>query len=472
MSVEDAVCRWLRDADVDRIVVAVSGGADSSALAAAICDAVRQQGRSPAERVVLAHFDHGIRSEVEREQDLRVVRMLAAGCGVPLVVGRARAEARRPVESDLTHRRAVFDETGPAGGPESAARSLRYRFLRGACHACGARVLVTAHTRDDQEETVLMRLLDGVTGTLLAGIPRSRELDERVTVHRPLLEVRRKHVIAALDRRGLRWSEDRTNESRAYRRNLVRHEILPRLEERWPAIRHDLSLLSRATQRSREPVIARAATCAVEYDGVAARIDRGGFFELDADARLELLYGALRRLGMLERRNRPAQRFFAPLLGRDPGGARTMIAARGIRVELAAGALLVERDIVRSRESGYLRTMAAGRPVDAGLGWSLTLAREPCTFSRDRVLHLNRIRRPVVVRASRSGDRMTGEGRSVPALLANMGVPRADRGLIPVVVDRYGVTAVVGSVLGYRDVLRPDDRGEDSGFLIVRSALE
>ncbi|MFW5742017.1 MAG: tRNA lysidine(34) synthetase TilS [Spirochaetota bacterium] len=472
MSVEDAVNRWLREVDAYTIVVAVSGGADSSALAAAICDAVRQQGHSPAERVVLAHFDHGIRSEIDSERDLRVVRSLAAVCEGPLFVGRAQGGARRPVEFDRAHRQAMFDETGPAGGPESAARSLRYRFLRDVCRACGARVLVTAHTRDDQEETVLMRLLDGVTGTLLAGIPSSRKLGERVTVHRPLLGVSRKQIIASLDRRGLGWSEDRTNESRAYRRNLVRHEVLPLLEERWPAIRHDLLLLSRAMRRARDLASARAASCAVEYDDSAARIDRRGFFELDADARLELLYRALGRLGMLERRNRPAQRFFAPLLGRDPGGARTMIAARGVRVELVAQALLVERDIVRSGESGYLRIMATDRPVDAGLGWSLTLAREPCTFSRDRVLHLNRIRRPVVVRASRSGDRVTGEGRSVPALLADMGVPHADRGLIPVVVDRYGVTAVLGSVLGYRDVLRPDDRSEEDGLLIVRSALE
>ncbi len=462
MTLDDAVEAWLHEVGPGRIAVAVSGGADSTALAAAVCEGLRRRGSAPAGTVVLAHFDHGIRSDRERDEDLRVVRELAAIYQAPLVTGRA------PSDSWVT----TTHHDGAAGGHEAVARSSRYRFLVNVCRVAGAGALATAHTRDDQEETVMMRLLDGVEGTLLAGIPQRRRLDRLVDLHRPLLAVSREELRAWLHRHGLAWAEDSSNADPVHRRNRVRHDILPQIEELWPAVGHDLSLLAAATERSRRRANERAAECAVAVAGRTARIDRAAFFELDEAARLQLLYDTLRTLGLLDRRDRPSHRFFGPLLGADTGGSGTAIASRGVRVSFSAEELVVEPDIVRSGQSGYLRVMAVDRPVDAGLGWSLTLTRDSDTPARGRVLHLNRIRRPVVVRAPRSGDRVTGTDRSVPETLAEAGVPRADRGIIPVVVDRDGVAAVLGSVLGYRDVLRPDTRGADECFLIVRSALE
>ncbi|MFW6262155.1 MAG: tRNA lysidine(34) synthetase TilS [Spirochaetota bacterium] len=462
MTLDDAVHAWLREVDPGRIAVAVSGGADSTALAAAVCEDLRRRGISPAGTVVLAHFDHGIRSDHERDEDLRIVRELAARYQAPLVTGRT------PSGSPVT----PMHHDGAAGGLEAVARASRYRFLVNVCHVTGAGALATAHTRDDQVETVTMRLFDGVEGTLLAGIPQRRRLDRLVGLHRPLLAVPGEEIRAWLRRRGLAWAEDSSNADPVHRRNRVRHEILPQIEVLWPAVGHDLSLLAAATERSRRRAGERAAGCTVGVVGRTARIDRAAFFALDEAARLQLLYDTLRTLGLLERRDRPSHRFFAPLLGADAGGERTVIASRGVRASLSGGALVVEPDIVRSGQSGYLRVMAVDRPVEAGLGWSLTLTRDSDTPARGRVLHLNRIRRPVVVRAPRSGDRVTGTDRSLPETLADAGVPRADRGFIPVVVDRDGVAAVLGSVLGYRDVLRPDTRGADECFLIVRSALE
>lgn len=339
MTVDAAVDAWIDEVGPGRIVIAASGGADSSVLAAAVCDAVRRRDGSPAERALLAHFDHRTRSPDEHERDLQTVRALADRLGAPLVVGRARGGE---------------PEAGEAGGPEARARSARYRFLLDACRGCGASVLATGHTRDDQVETVLMRLLDGMTGTLLAGIPPVRRLDDRVSVHRPLLDVSRGEVDEAVQARRIGWSEDATNAQTAYRRNRVRRLILPGLEREWPAVRRDLVLLAKAQQLRRDRALRRAAECEVEYAEGSARFGRAAFFALEADARLEVLYATLRDIGMLDRGDRPSHRFFAPLLGSDPGGTSTVIGARGIRIRLAAEWVLVERDIVRSGQSGYL----------------------------------------------------------------------------------------------------------------------
>ena len=123
------------------------------------------------------------------------------------------------------------------GGLEQAARRERYRFLRRIRAETGAAAVAVAHTRDDQAETLLMRLLRGAGATGLGGMrPRSGRL------LRPLLEVAREEVLSHLRDRGLEWKEDPSNEDLRHLRNRVRHELLPSLEARYnPALRAGLA---------------------------------------------------------------------------------------------------------------------------------------------------------------------------------------------------------------------------------------
>jgi tRNA(Ile)-lysidine synthase len=215
-----AVDRCLRETGMPprsgTVVVGLSGGADSVALLDALASLRRRRGF----RVVAAHLDHALRAG--SPEDAAFCAELCRALDVPLRVGRADVRARAARER---------------GGLEQAARRERYAFLRRVREEEGAFAIAVAHTRDDQAETLLLRLLRGAGAAGLAGMrPRSGD------VVRPLLAVSRGEVLAHLRERGLSWREDPSNADLAYRRNRVRHELIPYLEERFnPAIRASLA---------------------------------------------------------------------------------------------------------------------------------------------------------------------------------------------------------------------------------------
>ncbi len=211
------------------LLLAVSGGADSVALLLAMHALKRDFGF----RITVAHLDHRLRG-AEGRADAAFVEALARRLRVACVTGRSdvRASSRRKHIS-----------------LEMAAREARYRFLERTAKAKGATAIVTAHTADDQAETVLLRLTRGSGATGLGGIrPVGRVSGQGVglpqsdiALLRPLLDVSRADIEAFLEREGEVWREDVTNASRAFLRNRVRHDVLPLLEARInPAVRRTL----------------------------------------------------------------------------------------------------------------------------------------------------------------------------------------------------------------------------------------
>ena len=189
------------------VVVGLSGGADSVALTEALASLAPETGL----RVVAAHLDHGLRPG--SEADAEFCRGVAERLGVAFRAGRADVRGRAARER---------------GGLEEAARHERYAFLRRVGAEEGAVAVAVAHTRDDQAETLLMRLLRG-SGS--AGLAAMRPLTGDLL--RPLLGVSREQVIEHLRLRGLTWREDATNGDLSILRNRVRHELLPYLEARF-----------------------------------------------------------------------------------------------------------------------------------------------------------------------------------------------------------------------------------------------
>lgn len=342
MMLEQRVGGWLDRRVAGRIVVAVSGGADSSALLVALARGLSRRGERPAASLCGAHFNHRLRDEHEHEHDLEYVRALVARFGVPLLTDGADVGEIHRSARDL-------------GGVEAAARSRRYEFLRDAAGIVGARYVCTGHNLDDQSETVLMRLLAGVEGVLLSGMPERRRLSGLCELCRPLLGIPRSQIDSYLEANGVSRATDPSNASTAYRRNLVRHEVIPAIETAWPAVRRDLVTLGFSMGEYHSLVKRRAYALEFEYGRFGARVLRHAYFDLDADARLEALYAVMRRLGLLDRRDRPGHAFFGPALGRDPGGSRTLVASRKTRIALDGPWLVICADVVRSPESGYLR---------------------------------------------------------------------------------------------------------------------
>ena len=228
------------------LVVGLSGGADSVALVDALASLRRRRGF----RVVAAHLDHGLRPG--SADDASFCAALCVRLDVPFRAGRAQVRARAAREK---------------GGLEQAARRERDAFLRAVRDEERAAAIAVAHTRDDQAETLLLRLLRGAGATGLAGMrPKTGD------VLRPLLGVSRAEILAHLRERGLAWREDPSNDDLAYRRNRVRHELLPYLEERFnPGIRAGLArtaaLLSDEAVHLRAEASALLALIAREEEG-------------------------------------------------------------------------------------------------------------------------------------------------------------------------------------------------------------
>lgn len=192
-----------------RVLVGVSGGADSTALLHLLCCLAPRLKLTLA----IAHLHHGIRGRAA-DEDARWVRKLGRQLGLRTIVGRADVPG-------LARRAGI--------SIEMAARQARNTFFLSAARRARCDTLALAHTADDQAETVLMRLARGAGSEGLRGIARSRVVEGLRRV-RPLRDVRRAELEAWLCRRGIGWREDETNRDISILRNRVRHRILPLLE--------------------------------------------------------------------------------------------------------------------------------------------------------------------------------------------------------------------------------------------------
>ncbi len=246
--------RWERGV---RVLLACSGGPDSVALAALLDRLARADGFE----LILAHVNHGTRPSAD--QDECVVLSVAARLGRPVRIARLPA--------------------GPAD--EASLRGARYAALAGLAAELGAAAVVTAHTAEDQTETVLLALFRGTGLRGLAGMPVRRPLAGGLELVRPLLRVTHAELATELRRSGLPYALDPTNASARYRRNALRPPLaalraefpgLDRAVARCAAIvRDDLAGSDRARARHalRARLRARDALRDVTFARVEAALD-------------------------------------------------------------------------------------------------------------------------------------------------------------------------------------------------------
>ncbi len=212
--------RW-RDVGV---LIAVSGGADSVALLRALTANARRIG---AAALQAAHFNHHLRPEAD--DDEAFVRELCQTLELPLDVGHGQLHDRPSRQ-----------------GLESVARTARYAFLRQTAELAGARYVLTAHTADDQAETVLHRIVRGAGLAGLSGMPRVRRLGPAVSLVRPLLDLSRSQLLDYLQALGQSYCDDATNLDARFTRNRIRHELLPQLKQQYnPRVDQALLRLAR-----------------------------------------------------------------------------------------------------------------------------------------------------------------------------------------------------------------------------------
>ena len=301
--IESAVERALRHCST--ALLAVSGGLDSMAL---LCAAAKLPSQT-RERIVVGTFDHGTGPAARKAATL--VARESARFGFECVVGQATATGTR----------------------EEEWRRARWEFLEGIAALRGASV-VTAHTRDDQVETVFMRILREAGPRGLAGLYAESE------IIRPFLDIRRASLERYARGQNLRHVEDPSNKDRRHLRNRVRLDILPSIVRNRPAFAEELLALARRAAEWRRNVeeILPAIDATSDRDG-ALRVSRSSLRGYDADS-LRVLWPALAAHAsvVMDRR------------GTHRAAEFTMKGATGGAIQLSGGI-----EIVMSREHMLLR---------------------------------------------------------------------------------------------------------------------
>ncbi len=201
-----------------RLCLAVSGGADSMSLLCAFARLARQYGLCG--QLVVGHVNHGTRG-TESDGDAIFVRHTAEQYGLTF-------EERTIQACQLEE---MVQRTGSW---ENAAREIRYQFLREMAQKNCARYIATAHTKNDQLETIIQRIFRGTGLDGLCAIPRIRPLDDSIVIIRPLLDLDRKEILHYLDSIHQSFRNDSSNQTDAYLRNRIRHDLVPVLEQLFP----------------------------------------------------------------------------------------------------------------------------------------------------------------------------------------------------------------------------------------------
>ena len=259
------------------IVLAVSGGPDSIALMWLAARWRRTLRRGP--RLIAVTVDHGLRPEAARE---------------------ARDVKRLAKHLDLPHRTLRWSGAKPKTGVPAAAREARYRLLAEVARAGGATHILTAHTRDDQAETLLMRMLRGSGIAGLAAMARQSERDGVWLAH-PLLNVPKSQLIATLNKAKIAFADDPTNRDTNFTRPRLR-ALMPVLAEEGGDARNLARLagrLARANAALEVLVDGAERYLALRDRNDASRFgfDASAFAGLAEEIRLRLLIRAIDRVG-------------------------------------------------------------------------------------------------------------------------------------------------------------------------------
>jgi tRNA(Ile)-lysidine synthase len=455
----------------DRVAAAVSGGADSVALLFLLLELRAELG------IVLsmAHVNHKLRGE-ESDEDERFVAELARQHGLELHACAA------PVDESQSSGRS----SGVSSGLEAAARELRYGFFRQLARADRVAKIATAHTLDDQAETVLLRIFRGTGIRGLSGVHPRIIFAERGQafgeVVRPLLGFRRAALQEFLRERGQSWREDSSNRDVAFLRNRVRHRLLPVIGEEFgeAAIEHmgELAEIARAEEEHWDlghPEMALESPSAAEPGARKASLVSGyRFSDTVSSSKSEAPLGAAGRKPSLPLRpllalplaaQRRLVRRWLETTAPDLGISFRLIEealelARGSAKRSAAKQLELPggRNLRRGRQELLLEAApAGGRPEVAGYAYTLTVPGEVRVpelgagiearvvdagrvpeNERGQLLDMGRTPKKILIRNWRAGDRYwpahTAAAKKVKELLSDRHAAGADKKLWPVAV--------------------------------------
>ncbi len=378
----------------DRVICAVSGGADSVALLFAMYLLRQQLGI----QVEAAHFNHHLRGD-ESDRDEAFVRSFCQDYDIPLHVGGEMVVAGKK-------------------GLEAAARDARYAFLKSLPGK-----IATAHTADDNAETVLMHL---IRGTGLQGLGGIRPMQGQLI--RPMLRITRQEVLAFLEQWNLPHVEDSSNESDAFLRNRIRHHVMPLLYQENPRLAENLSRMAMGLGED-----AAYLASLVERETLP---DVDQLQSLPPSLRSRMLAQFLRRSGVAEPEQTHIDLVQGLLQSKKPSAWACLPGGVVIRREYNRLTAQMPQPLLQE-----IRLTCPGKVNLRGLqircepAQALVNTATSFTVCPKGALYL---------RSRRTGDtiRLPGGSKSLKKLMIDRKIPAADRDSIPVLCDDGGILGV------------------------------
>lgn len=404
-----------------RLLVAVSGGADSMALLHLYLRARETLGLE----IAVATFDHRLRGDAGRD-DMRYVEATAAAWGVPCFTGQAAVS--------------------PSRDSEAWAREARYAFLSETARAFGAEAVATAHHADDQAETVLAHIVRGTGARGLGGmrpvsaVPGAPDLK----LIRPLLNATRADLVAYCQSEAIAWRDDATNIETRYRRNWYRQMVMPLLREANPDVTGALARLASLSAEQDDYMRSTVLQCFHDH---AAITEHRIWLPRDVFMRWHVAlqrYGLIHALELIDAENETGYERIqaaAALAHTAEGGIIEM--GGGIQIEIDGGWLTIARSGAAWSPpyAGYWMLRPDGRlsvkpPVIAHASASNALIKISVPHDAE-----------INVRCRRQGDRvypraLLGRSQKLKDWLINRKVPRLLRDSLPVIEADGQVVAI------------------------------
>lgn len=395
------VCTFIRARQLlspgDQVVCALSGGADSVALLWSLYLLRDKLGIT----LSAAHFNHRLRAE-ESDRDQAFCRQLCQSYDIPLHIGSAEV---KPGEKGL----------------EAAARDARYAFF-----AALPGKIATAHTADDNAETVLMHLIRGTGLKGLGGISPVRG-----NIIRPMLTVTRQEVVAFLQEYCLSHIEDSSNSTDAFLRNRIRHHIIPLMQQENPSLSENLSQM--ALRLRQDEQILQSLTKG-KLPGVSE------LREMPSGLRKRHLANFLENAGVKEPEAEHIQLAESLVFSEKPSAKASFPGG----VSLCRNYDRLEK-LVISDDFQIRRLPCPGSVRLPEQGICIC-----CEPAAEQILQWDRFtvcaQGNIIIRSRRPGDslRLQGGTKSLKALMIDKKIPAAQRDRIPVIADDAGILGVWG----------------------------
>ena len=401
-----------------KIVVGLSGGADSVALLHVLCSLEKEW------NIIAVHVHHGLRGE-EADRDAAFAEKFCEALGVPCIV------RKYDVRAEVKARKLGEEETG---------RLLRYEAFREVAGEDG--YISVAHHRKDQAETVLMRLCRGTGLTGLVGMSPVNG-----NICRPLLFCSRQEIEQYCKENGLNWQEDATNQEETYTRNKLRLRVLPLLEEIHPKAVEHISETAELLALEEDFLEQQASACyeAVKLNGTEVALDRKKLCELHPAMKKRVLRKAMAEFCSADVSQVQIEAL-EDLLQKETGKSRDFL--EGIHAENRYDALVFS--VKKEKPAGYQVALPLGETVlIPGMGLNImawTGEKEELLPEDTKCFDFDKVKGELSCRTRRTGDFISLKNgrKKIKDLFIDKKIPREEREIFPLIAVGEEVLWAVG----------------------------